>query len=69
MHSVPFVAFFEGDALVFIGHGEGYTSFERWKLEPPDKILTVVYALRDSGEKYNELEIRYVRAKSAQPIQ
>jgi hypothetical protein len=69
MHSVPFVAFFEGDALVFIGRGEGYTSFERWKLEPPDKILTVVYALRDSGEKYNELEIRYVRAKSTQPIQ
>lgn len=67
MHSVPFVAFFEGDVLVFIGRGQGYTSFERWKLEPPDRILTAVYALRDSGDKYNELEMRYVRAKK--PIQ
>lgn len=63
LHSVPFVAFFEGDVLVFIGRGNGYTSFERWKLESPDKIHTAVYALRDSGEKYNELEIRYARAK------
>lgn len=68
MHSVPFVAFFEGDVLVFIGRGDGYTSFERWKLEPPDKIIAAAYALRDSGEKYNELEMRYARARNEQPI-
>lgn len=64
MHAVPFVAFFEGETLVFVGRGDGYTSVERWKLEAPDSIRVAAYAVRDSGRKYNELEMRYARATS-----
>lgn len=65
LHSVPFIAFFENDSLVFKGRGPRYTSVERWQLQRPDQILETSHAQRDSGRRYNEFETRYVRIDEA----
>ena len=67
MHTETYVAYFEGEELVLVGRGKGYTSYEHLKLVGPDKLHSKDYAIRDSGNRYNELLVRYVRMKGKTP--
>ncbi len=64
--SQPFVAYFQNNSLEFVGRMPRYTSYEFWKLEPQGNIAVYAYAVRDSGEIFNTVSVRYAKVRQAE---